>query len=131
MTNRGEERRGVGAQAGSPTPFGNYDNWIGTRVPVATPGTPVQGPEITIPDGVALLVKARNENTNRIYYQRTSESVLNSNQRFSLDPGESVSYFVTTASLFWFDAVTAGEGVEISVEIGRPRGSGILPEFRI
>lgn len=131
MSTRGEERQGVGAQAGSPAPFGNYDDWIGTRIAVPTPGTPVQGPKISIPDGVALLLKARNENTGRVYYQRTSEAVLNTNQRFSLDPGESFSYFVTSADLFWFDAATAGEGVEISVEVGRPRGSGILPEFRI
>ena len=124
------ERRGIGAQAGSPTPFGNYDNWVGTRVPVLTAGTPVQGPRIDIPDGVALLIKARNENTDRVYYQRTSELVLNTGQRFSLDPGESKAYFVTSADLFWFDAAVSGESVEISVETGRPRGSGVLPEFR-
>lgn len=107
---------GGGRPAAPQTPFRNLTKWQGTQVNVVTAGAPVQGPDIPIPDGIALMIRAKDANGNNIYYQASQAAVLDSRQRLVLIPGAAITMYVTNARLFWFDAVVSGDGVEIVSE---------------
>lgn len=86
-----------------------------TLVPV--PGTAVQLPNITIPDGYALVIKALPTNAGRVYIGHTAADAQVPANAYSLGPNEHAELKITNANLAYLDAVVANDGVEILVEV--------------
>lgn len=84
---------------------------------VTTSGTPVQLASKLIPDGAALIVKAKTSNTGTITVGFSSSTALNSGtSHLKLTPGVAVAIQVRNADAIWIDATVSSEGVELLVE---------------
>lgn len=85
---------------------------------VTTAGTPVQLTSgQVLPDGIAVLIKAKKTNTGEITVGNSSANALNtSGTCFRLSAGESISIQLTNANLIWIDSTVNGEGVEVLTE---------------
>ena len=94
-------------------------NWPGLltgQKTVTAKGTPVQLPNVSIEEGMNLVIKAKNSNTGIVYVGYSSATALNTNSNyFSLYPGESVGLNIINANLVWIDA-ESGEGIEYITE---------------
>ena len=86
-----------------------------TLVPV--PGTAVQLPNIAIPDGYALVIKALPTNAGRIYLGHTAADAQVPANAYSLGPNEHADLKITNANLVYMDVAVANDGVEIIVEV--------------
>lgn len=85
---------------------------------ITTAGTPVQLPNIVVPDGRALVVVSDAGNaTNKVVYVATSSAnALSAATRATLSPGNSVKLYVTNANLVWVDSNANGQKVDVIVE---------------
>ena len=71
----------------------------------------------TVPDGVAVTVKAKNANTGNITVGYSSATALNTGTGWdSLDNNESITLQVENIDRVWLDATVTGEGVEVIYE---------------
>ena len=95
-------------------PLLNASSIYTDNVDVAKAGTPVQLPNQVIPDGYAVMVRAKRTNTGLVYPGGSAAAALAHN--IPLSKQESVSYKVSNVSIIWVDSQVDGEGVEISVE---------------
>lgn len=86
-----------------------------TLVPV--PGTAVQLPNIAIPDGFALVIKALPTNAGRVYIGHTAAAAQVPANAYSLGPNEHVELKLTNANLVYLNTAVANDGVEIVVEV--------------
>lgn len=86
-----------------------------TLVPV--PGTAVQLPNIVIPDGFTLVIKALPGNAGRIYIAHTAAAAIVPANAYSLGPNEHAELNITNANLVFLDAAVINDGVEILVEV--------------
>lgn len=86
-----------------------------TLVPV--PGVAVQLPNIAIPDGFALVIKALPANAGRVYIGHTAADAQVPANAYSLGPNEHVELKITNANLVYLDAAAVNDGVEIVVEV--------------
>lgn len=84
---------------------------------VPFPGTAVQLPNITIPDGYALVIKALPTNAGRVYIGHTAADAQVPANAYSLGPNEHAELKITNANLAYLDAAVANDGVEILVEV--------------
>jgi len=84
---------------------------------ITVSGTPEQLTSYAVPDGVSVVVKAKNANTGTITLGGSSAQALNSGTSyFPLTSGQSASYQVTDTDKIWFDGTVTGEGVEVTLE---------------
>lgn len=84
-------------------------------VPIA--GTPVQLPEIAIPDGFKVIILADPANAGFIYLGTSSPQAGDATSYFDrLDAGDSISLQITTLDLVWINASVNGEGISYIVE---------------
>lgn len=76
-----------------------------TTVTVVTAGTPVQGPDMTIPHGFALAIEQRAHGVNRTGYVGSSAAnVIVSGTRKEFRDGVGITLYITNANLLYFDA---------------------------
>lgn len=90
----------------------NPDTWTHDQKNVTSPGTPVQLAALPVPDGYALVVRAKSSNTGNIYQGNSKDTTADSAKRVTLAANDSTKLYVKKASEVWIDADTAGEGVE-------------------
>ncbi len=96
----------------------NRPAWTVRTVTIASAGTPQQGPDVAIPDGFAVAVKARStQPSGNIIFQATSgaNTALSAN-RAELKPAEIITLKITNLNLLFFDANNDGSIVELIVE---------------
>lgn len=87
------------------------------QVYVPTSGTAVQLPNLAIPDGFALVVKARKSNVGNIALGFTAGDANHTGKNYyTLVPGEAVSYNVQNANAIYIDAFVGNDGVELTAE---------------
>ena len=79
-----------------------------------------QLPDITIPNGMQLTIKAWPLNGNLIYVGEDQAAAININRIHALAASEQVFYFVKSAKTIWVSAVVPGESVTITSE--KPEG---------
>ena len=86
-------------------------------VTVATSGTPIQLPDITVPDGFILAIKAKNSNQKKkIYVGNSILNVADATKRIELVGGEVIGLALTNANLLYIDSDTNGISVELITE---------------
>ncbi|MEM4360124.1 MAG: hypothetical protein QXT45_06310 [Candidatus Bilamarchaeaceae archaeon] len=97
--------------------FPNFAAFTAQVITVTAAGTPVQLPNIVVPEGASLFVRARLENGNkRIFLADSAVNVGNANTRLTLRAGEGVELNVQNANLVFIDASANGAQVELFVE---------------
>ena len=85
------------------------------NVPLA--GTPVQLPDIPVPDGVDLVIRAKQSNLFRkIYLSDSALNVVDATKRIELRAGEAIGLSITNANLVWIDASGNNTSIEVLVE---------------
>jgi len=96
----------------------NLTSFIIQTLNVTTAGTPVQLPDIPVPDGVELVIRAKYSNGRNgiIYLANSSVNTADPNKRTELRMGESIGLLVQNANLVWIDANKNNIGIEIIVE---------------
>lgn len=96
---------------------GNLPGWTVRRVRVVTAGSPVQGPDIDIPHGFALVVRQRHHNSDRTGF--VADSLTNARSaalRSELINGETLSLRVMNMNEVWVDADSNTTDFEFIVE---------------
>lgn len=84
---------------------------------VTTSGTPVNLTTTEIPDGAALVVKAKTGNTGTITVGNSSANALNTGTaHYKLTAGQAIAVQVQDVNAVWIDATVSGEGVELLTE---------------
>jgi hypothetical protein len=103
-----------GGTGGSPVP--NRSSFTTAQKDVTTAGTGEQLPSIAIPNGFAVVIKAKDTNGGRIQVGNSKANSESTSVSFSLGSNEFVRLFITNTNLVWIDSTADGEGVEIIVE---------------
>jgi hypothetical protein len=88
------------------------------RVPVLVANRAYQCPELSIPDGMALVIKAAPYNNAAGYIRvgQTAAECLNINSSFPLVPNESISLYIVNANKLYFSGTVTGDFVYFLVE---------------
>ena len=93
------------------TRFTNPDTWVHNHKNVVTPGNPVQLFSTAVQDGYALVVKAKDANTDNVYIGSTYNNAKDTTKQLTLAASSSTRLYVKNAEEVWVDAVVAKEGV--------------------
>ena len=96
--------------------LGNKATFITLQKDVAAAGIAEQLPDVQVPDGYDLVVKAKVGNEGNIYVGNSKENAEDHTVTFSLAAKESVTLAVINANVVWIDADNNGEGIEGIVE---------------
>lgn len=96
----------------------NRSSFVTGQKNVAVVGTPERLVALStpIPEGFELKMKAKVDNTGRIFVGNSSANVLDAALRYSLEPGEPFPLAIDDIFKIWLDAEIAGEGVEFYYE---------------
>ena len=96
----------------------NLSSFETRRVRVATAGTPVQGPTVTVPNGFALVVRMRRATSGAPtgYVANSSANAADDTVRSVLGGNDSVTLYVTNMNEVWVDADTNTTDFEFIVE---------------
>lgn len=94
----------------------NVSSWTALARNVASAGTGEQLAGLAVPDGMALLIKAKETNTGLIYLGNTKAASENAASRFTLTAGAYRTLRITNANLVWINSSVSSEGIEYSVE---------------
>jgi len=94
----------------------NRPGFTARNVNVPVPGTPVQGPDLPVPDGLNLVVKAGSRNTSTVFVGGTSADAAVAGTRASLGAGAILLMRIQNANQVWCDALNATDIVEFVVE---------------
>ena len=80
--------------------------------------TAYQAPDMTVPSGMALIVKSHPINAvgSVVQVATTPADCLNANSSYPLIPSEAVSYHIQNANVLWVSATAAGSIVVFSCE---------------
>lgn len=105
-----------GAVSSVPTP--NRAAWTARTVTVLTAATPVQGPNVAIPDGfsVAVIFRATQAGTPKGYMANSSANTAILASRTEMNKGDVRRLFVTNLNLLFFDTDTSGSIFDLVVE---------------
>jgi len=95
----------------------NRPGWEHGQKTVAVPGTAEQLPDLAIPDGFELVVRALPGNANDIYLGKSKAKAESATDRNTFSKGNGLTLKVNNANLVWVDAAAGGEGVDYWVEI--------------
>lgn len=107
----------LGGTGSGATPVANRGSFATAVKNVTTAGTPVNCASLVVPNGFALVVKAKPQNTSRIGVGNSSANAnIGTGSPHLLEPGAQVTLFITNANLIWLDSVVNGEGVTLCVE---------------
>ena len=95
----------------------NRTGFVTGQVVVAAAGTPVQGPNVAVPDGIPIAILAFPGNGGLIYIGNSLAEVLAAGARWDgIGAGGGVTLNIRNLNAVWFDAVNNGEGVSYMVE---------------
>ena len=100
----------------SGTPVANLNTFTVRLVTLVTPGTPVQGPDVTVPHGYAVVVRMRRHAGSPLGYVADSSANASSTNRSVLRDNDAILLYVTNLSAIWVDADTATTVFELIVE---------------
>jgi hypothetical protein len=85
------------------------------RVPIK--GTPVQLPDIPIPDGIDVVIKAKTNNgAKRIYIANSSANTAIEDERAELRAGEAIGLQICNTNFVWIDASANDAAIELIME---------------
>ena len=94
----------------------NRDSWTHGHKDVTAAGTAEQLPDVTVPNGFSLVVRAKPGNTGNVFYGNSKANAEDVTKRLTFSAGNGVTLRVTNTNLVWVDAALPGEGVEYWVE---------------
>jgi hypothetical protein len=108
----------TGGGGGGGTPVPNEAAVTMQTVTVAVAGTPVQGPNLTIPDGFGVVIKNRSTQAGspQAYVSDSAVNAVLSANRFEMLKGESIEYKITNMNLLFFDTDTNGTIIDLTAE---------------
>jgi hypothetical protein len=88
------------------------------QVPAAVGGIvpATQLPDVPVPDGMALLLKAGPLNTGIVFIGESQAAANNVNQSWPLGASEMVWYYVKNAINIWFSGTVPGDFLYLTVE---------------
>lgn len=97
--------------------FSNFQSFVARVVSVAAAGTPVQLPDIPVPDGAELSIRARITNGfRRVYVSDSPVNATDPATRIELRAGETIGLRVANADVVFVDASANGAAIELLVE---------------
>lgn len=94
----------------------NRISWGHGHQTVTVPGTAEQLPNLPVPGGFSLVVRALPGNTGDIYLGRTKALAEDADERITFSRGNGLTLQIHNAYRVWVDAALAGEGVDFWVE---------------
>lgn len=94
----------------------NRPGWDHGHMDVVSAGTAVQLPNVVVPEGLELVVRAKPGNTDDIYTGKSKAEASRAASKITMSPGEAIKLKVVNANLVYVDAAVSGEGVEYFVE---------------
>ena len=94
----------------------NRESFATGQVTVPVPGTAVQLPAQAIPDGFAVVIRAKDTNTGNVYLGNSAANAQDPTVAYILDVGEFVTLYITDLSAAFIDADVADEGIDWIVE---------------
>jgi diacylglycerol kinase family enzyme len=95
----------------------NQNNFRIEVIAVPVGGTPVQLPDIPVPDGVDTVIKAKTTNKSKIIY--IANSIANCaiiTKRAELRAGEAIGLSITNTNLIYIDASANDAEIELILE---------------
>ena len=95
----------------------NRPSWEHGQKTVTVPGVAEQLPDLAIPDGFELVVRALPANTNDIHLGKSKAKAESATDRLTFSKGNGITLKVKNANEVWVDATVADEGVDYWVEI--------------
>lgn len=101
---------GGGGESGLPS-WPNQPYIKSFRLAASVADTAYQFPDLDIPDGMELTIKATATNLGIMSIGGSASTVTNMNDSYPLVPSEQVSYRVKNAKEIWYAAITAAGGV--------------------
>lgn len=94
----------------------NTESITATRVVIGALFTPVQLPDISVPDQMILLIKAWYLNAGIIFVGESALASNSPNSVWSLVPNEFVGYRIQNANALWITGNAIGDSVVVTVE---------------
>lgn len=94
----------------------NTESATSTRVVIAALATPVQLPDIPVPDQFTMLIKAWYMNAGIIFVAESALAANGPNSVWPLVPNEFVGYRTQNANAFWITGNAVGDSVVVTVE---------------
>lgn len=89
---------------------------VAGRKTVTTAGSPEQMPDVAVMVENDVTIKALDTNTGSVYISDSSANAGNSNKRFSLTAGQSVSVNIDNLNALFINSDVNGEGIEYITE---------------
>jgi len=84
---------------------------------ISAAGTAEQLPDVSIPNGIRVIIMAKPGNTGYIYLGSSKDNAESAINRFDrLGAGDSVALLISNLNLIWADASVNGEGISYIVE---------------
>ena len=111
---------GAPTPGGTPTPLSPVnptDISVGRKL-VASVGTAVQLPSVSIPYDFEVVVLALSENTGTIYLGNSKDTAEDHNTAFPLTKGGAVELKIKNLNILWMDSSVSSEGINWIVEQG-------------
>lgn len=105
-----------GTITAAPTP--NRAAWTARTAEVVTAGTPVQGPDVAVPNGfsVAIIFRATQAGSPKGYMADSGANTALSASRTEMNKGDVRVLFVTNLNLLFFDTDTSGAVFDLVLE---------------
>jgi hypothetical protein len=100
----------------------NVDDIEINRIQIGALNTAYQLPDIQVPNGFNLVIKAWGNNAGIIYIGKSAPDVLNINQVFPLWPNDFIGEAVTNAKMFYISGTAVTDSV--SLFVGHRKGGG-------
>ena len=97
-----------------PAPF-NANAFLYLVKGITVPGTAEQVDAYAIPDGLDVTLTARRSNSQNIYLGDTAANAIGTNRKV-LVPGASTVLSIDDTNRLWFDADSAADRLEITVQ---------------
>jgi len=115
---RADGKRGLAVDASGSGGAENRDAVTFKTVTVATAGTPVQGPDVAIPDGFALVVILREtqDGSPKGYVADSSANAQSATARTEMTKGGIRTFYISNMNLLWFNTDVNGAVFELFVE---------------
>lgn len=107
---------GSGGGGGEGGAVPNRESFATGQVTVPVPGTAVQMPAQAIPDGFAVVIRAKGTNTMDVFVGNSAANAEDPTVAYILEAGEFVTLYITDLSLAFIDALVGDEGVDWIVE---------------
>lgn len=83
---------------------------------VAAAGTAVRLPDIKVPNGFFVVIKALRSNWDTVYIGPSKSDAEGHTTAYGLAPGEPIELRISTLENLWLDAIRSGEGITWIVE---------------